>query len=61
MEEGERRRSYWLPLLMLYLLYFNGMPLWGVAVTGLWYIGLLHLEARGISTGTGCRGCSESC
>jgi len=47
MEEGGRRRSYWLPLLMLYLLYFIGMPLWGVVVTGLWYIGLLHLEDRG--------------
>ena len=47
MEEGERRRSYWLPLLMLYLLYFIGMPLWGVVVAGLWYIGLLHLEGEG--------------
>ena len=47
MEEGERRRSYWLPLLMLYLLYFIGMPLWGVVVAGLWYVGLLHLEGEG--------------
>ena len=47
MEEGERRRNYWLPLLMLYLLYFIGMPLWGVVVTGLWYIGLLFLEEEG--------------
>ena len=47
MEEGERRRSYWLPFLMLYLLYFIGMPLWGVVVAGLWYIGLLHLEGEG--------------
>ena len=47
MEEDGRRRSYWLPLLMLYLLYFIGMPLWGVVVAGLWYIGLLHLEGEG--------------
>ena len=47
MEEGERRRSYWLPFLMLYLLYFIGAPLWVVAVTGLWYIGLLYLENEG--------------
>jgi len=47
MEEGGRRRSYWLPLLMLYLLYFIGMPLWGVVVAGLWYIGLLYLEDEG--------------
>ena len=47
MEEGGRRRSYWLPLLMLYALYFSGMPLWGVVVAGLWYIGLLHLEDGG--------------
>jgi len=47
MKEGERGRSYWLPLLMLYLLYFLGAPLWGVVVTGLWYIGLLFLEDEG--------------
>ena len=47
MEEGESRRSYWLPLLMLYLLYFIGTPVWAVVITGLWYIGLLHLEEGG--------------
>ena len=47
MEEGERRRSYWLPFLMLYLLYFIGAPLWVVVVTGLWYIVLLYLENEG--------------
>ena len=47
MEAGERRRSYWLPLLMLYLLYFIGTPVWAVVITGLWYIGLLQLEDGG--------------
>ena len=47
MEEGESRRSYWLPLLMLYLQYFIGTPVWVVVITGLWYIGLLHLEDGG--------------
>ncbi len=47
MGEGEGGRSYWLPILMLYLLYFIGAPLWVVVVTGLWYIVLLYLENEG--------------
>ena len=46
MEEGGSR-SYWIPLMMLYLLYVIGTPVWAVVVTGLWYIGLLHLEGGG--------------
>lgn len=47
MQEERRSRSYLFPLLLLYLLYYLGMPLWGVAVSGLWYIGLLYLEDNG--------------
>ena len=47
MQEEGQSRSYLIPLLLLYLLYSLGMPLWGVAVAGLWYFGLLYLEDRG--------------
>ena len=47
MQEEGQSRSYLIPLLLLYLLYSLGMPLWGVAVAGLWYFGLLYLEDSG--------------
>ena len=47
MQEEGQSRSYLIPLLLLYLLYSLGMPLWGVAVAGLWYFGLLYLEDNG--------------
>ncbi len=47
MQEEGQSRSYLIPLLLLYLLYSLGTPLWGVGVAGLWYFGLLYLEDNG--------------
>ena len=47
MQEDGQSRSYLIPLLLLYLLYSLGTPLWGVGVAGLWYFGLLYLEDNG--------------
>ena len=46
-EDGENR-SILIPLLMLFLVYSLGAPIWLVALFAIWYSGLLYAESMGL-------------
>ena len=48
MSEERERRSFILPILLLFLVYTFGVPFWIVAIIGFWYLGLLYCESEGI-------------
>ena len=43
-----QRRSFFLPLLILYLIWLLGVPLIGVVLIALWFVALQIAEERGI-------------
>ena len=48
MSEERGRRSFLLPILLLFLVYTFGVPFWIVIIIGFWYLGLLYCESEGI-------------
>ena len=46
-EQGENR-SILIPLLLLFLVYNLGAPVWLVALLAIWYSGLLYAESTGL-------------
>ena len=46
-EQGENR-SILIPLLLLFLVYSLGAPVWLVALLAIWYSGLLYAESAGL-------------
>ena len=46
-EQGENR-SILIPLLLLFLVYSLGAPVWLVALLAIWYSGLLYAESTGL-------------
>ena len=46
-EEGEGR-SIITPLLLLFIIYYLGAPIWLVILLSFWYYGLVYAESNGI-------------
>ena len=48
MAEEPERRSILIPLLLLYLTWYMGVPIWLVVLIGIWYSALVYAESAGI-------------
>ena len=48
MAEQERDRSILIPLILLFMVYSLGAPVWLVAFLAIWYSGLLYAESAGL-------------
>ena len=47
-EEPNERRSVLIPILLLYLTWYMGVPIWLVFLIGIWYSALVYAESAGI-------------